>query len=216
MSKASTFLSASTTISDSTTVGRAVLTAADAPAARTALSLGNASVLNVATTGNAATTEVVKGNDTRLADARTPVAHNQAASTISDSTTVGRAVLTAVDAAAARNTLIAAPRYSTRVAMAANNIDLAAGEMFTKTITGATTFTVSNVPASGNFVSILVELSSTGALGVTWWANVKWAGGAPFSITSGVGGYDVVGLYTYDGGANWTGLVLGKNIQTPA
>jgi len=44
----------------------------------------------------------VDADDPRLSDARTPVAHNQAASTISDSTAVGRAVLTATDAAAAR------------------------------------------------------------------------------------------------------------------
>lgn len=55
-----------------------------------------------APTIGATATTAVAGNDARLTDARTPVAHTQAASTISDSTTVGRAVLTAVDAAAAR------------------------------------------------------------------------------------------------------------------
>lgn len=37
--------------------------------------------------GNAGTTELVKGGDTRLTDSRTPVAHNQAASTVSVDTT---------------------------------------------------------------------------------------------------------------------------------
>lgn len=49
--------------------------------------LGTASSLNVATIGNASNTEVVKGDDTRLTDSRTPVAHNQAASTVSVDTT---------------------------------------------------------------------------------------------------------------------------------
>ena len=43
--------------------------------------------------------------DARLTDARTPTAHNQAASTISDSTTAGRALLTAADAPAQRTAL---------------------------------------------------------------------------------------------------------------
>lgn len=42
------------------------------------------------------------GNDARLSDARPPTAHTHTAANISDSTTVGRAVLTAADAAAAR------------------------------------------------------------------------------------------------------------------
>lgn len=46
--------------------------------------------------------DAVAGNDARLTDARTPTAHTHAASEISDSTTAGRAMLTAVDAAAQR------------------------------------------------------------------------------------------------------------------
>ena len=44
--------------------------------------LGTAAPLDVAATGDASATQVVQGNDSRLSDARTPVAHNQAASTI--------------------------------------------------------------------------------------------------------------------------------------
>lgn len=63
--------------------------------------LGNSATLNV---GTAAGT-VCAGNDVRLSDARTPTAHTQTASTISDSTTAGRALLTAADAAAQRASL---------------------------------------------------------------------------------------------------------------
>ena len=49
--------------------------------------------------------QAVAGNDPRLTDARVPLTHNQAASTISDSTTIGRGVLTAADAAAVRTLL---------------------------------------------------------------------------------------------------------------
>lgn len=47
----------------------------------------------------------VAGNDARLTDARTPTAHTHPASQVSDSTAIGRSVLTAADAAAARTAL---------------------------------------------------------------------------------------------------------------
>ncbi len=70
-----------------------------------AADLGTAALLNVPTTGDASNSQVVKGSDTRLSDSRTPTAHTQPASTISDSTAAGRAILTAVDAAAQRTSL---------------------------------------------------------------------------------------------------------------
>ena len=67
--------------------------------------LGTAAALNVAVSGNAAAGEVVKGNDTRLSDARTPTAHSHTATGISDATSTGRALVTAADANAARTAL---------------------------------------------------------------------------------------------------------------
>jgi hypothetical protein len=76
-------------ILDSTPAGRALLTNATVAGQRTALGLGSSAVLNVAVSGNAAAGEVVKGNDGRLSDARTPSAHthpfNQVASVPTDS-----------------------------------------------------------------------------------------------------------------------------------
>jgi hypothetical protein len=43
-----------------------------------------------------------EGNDARLSDSRTPTAHTHPVSQVSDSTTIGQAVITATDAAAAR------------------------------------------------------------------------------------------------------------------
>lgn len=48
---------------------------ANAATARTNLGLGTAATANVPASGNAALAEVVKGNDTRLTDSRTPTAH---------------------------------------------------------------------------------------------------------------------------------------------
>ena len=65
----------STQIVDSTAQGRGLLTNSTAAGQRTVLGLGTVATLNVAVSGNAATNEVVKGNDTRLSDARTPASH---------------------------------------------------------------------------------------------------------------------------------------------
>ena len=88
---------------------------ADAATARTNLGLGSSSTLDVPSSGDAASGEVVKGNDTRLTDARTPVAHSAALITsgtlaiaqggTGSATAPMVGVITAADAAAARTVL---------------------------------------------------------------------------------------------------------------
>jgi hypothetical protein len=98
----------------------------------------------------------------------------------------------------------------TRVAVSASDIDLATGNFFTKTISGATTFTVSNVPASGTVGAFILELTNP-ASNVTFWATIKWAGGtAPTPTTTG---RDVFGFWTHDNGTTWNGVVLAKDIK---
>jgi len=99
----------------------------------------------------------------------------------------------------------------TRVAIAASDIDLSTGNFFTKTISGATTFTVSNVPTTGTAASFILDLTNGGAGAITWWANMKWAGGTAPTLTAS--GRDSLGFYTHDDGTTWTGLVLGKDIK---
>ncbi|MBP8196923.1 MAG: hypothetical protein KAX64_00005, partial [Chromatiaceae bacterium] len=94
----------------------------------------------------------------------------------------------------------------TKVAMAANAIDLAAGNYFTKTITGTTTFTVSNTPASGTVGALIIELTNGGASTLNFWSGVKWAGGTAPTLTAA--GVDILGFYTHDGGTTWRGLLL--------
>ena len=93
-------------------------------------------------------------------------------------------------------------------AVAASNIDVTAGGVFAKTISGATTFTVSNVPAAGAVASFILELTNPGT-NVTFWAGVKWPGGAAPTLTAA--GVDVLGFYTRDGGTTWRGMVLAKD-----
>ena len=96
-------------------------------------------------------------------------------------------------------------------AMAANDVDLALGAVFEKTISGATTLTVSNVPATGSVGSFILDLTNGGSATITWWAGVKWAGGTEPSWTAA--GRDMVGFITHDGGTTWSGIVLGLDIK---
>lgn len=115
--------------------------------------------------------------------------------------------LTATTLTATTSTVTASPR-ETSVAMAANAIDLNLGSVFTKTISGATTLTISNAPATGNVVAFILELTNP-STSVTWFAGVKWAGGtAPTLTTTGL---DILGFYSRDGGTNWRGTLLAKD-----
>lgn len=99
----------------------------------------------------------------------------------------------------------------TRVAMGANNVDMTAGNYFTKTISGTTTLTVSNVPASGTAGSFILDLTNGGSATITWWSGMKWAGGTAPTLTAA--GRDVLGFFTHDAGTTWSGLVLGKDVK---
>lgn len=99
----------------------------------------------------------------------------------------------------------------TSVAMPANNINLATGNLFTKTITGATTLTVSNVPASGTVGYFILQLTNGGSATVTWFSGVKWAGGVAPTLTAS--GVDVLSFYTIDAGTTWKVVSIQKDIK---
>lgn len=71
------------TIIDSSAPGRALLTNATTALQRSSLGLGTVAVLNVASSGDAAAGEAVKGNDTRLTDPRAPTSHTHPPAQIS-------------------------------------------------------------------------------------------------------------------------------------
>ena len=96
-----------------------------------------------------------------------------------------------------------------RVAMPANAIDLSAGNVFTKTISGATTLTVLNTPSTGIAASFILELTNAGSAAITWFSGVKWAGGTAPTLTAV--GVDVLGFYSHDGGTTWRGMMLAKD-----
>jgi hypothetical protein len=82
-------------------------------------------------------------------------------------------------------------------AMSANDMDLAEGEYFTKTISGNTTFTFSNIPSG--YSGWVFEITNGGSGTVTWPSSVKWGGGQAAVLTNP--GVDILVFTTDDSGA---------------
>ena len=177
--------------------GSATLNASDIPSLDA--SKITSGTLSVGTSGNAATA-------TKLATARTinGVSFDGSANiTIVDSTKLPLSGGTMTGA-------ITAIR-ETKVAMSANNIDLATGNLFTKTITTDTTLTISNALADGNVNSFVLELTNGGSAIITWFSGVKWAGGIAPTLTAS--GKDILGFYSHDGGTTWNILGVNKDVK---
>ena len=95
--------------------------------------------------------------------------------------------------------------YSTNVvSVAALNIDCSTGTYFTKTINGASTFTVSNVPASRSYAFTLEVNHTSGT--ITWFSGVEWPGGTAPTLTTGK--THLFMFVTDDGGSRWRAASL--------
>jgi hypothetical protein len=167
-------------------------------------------------------TDFCVGNDSRLSDARTPTAHTQAVSTISDSTAVGRAFVTLTNPGAVSFGRINADNTVTTRTPVETRDDLG----FVSLVTLATTGSVSITPASNTaFVLSLtgnVTLSVTGdqdgsrfglyirgqASGytITWFAGIKWSAGAAPTIPT-VSGRVLLIVFTRLASGEWVGLI---------
>ena len=99
-------------------------------------------------------------------------------------------------------TKITGSQTSNISAMGANSVDCSAGNYFTKTITGATTFTFTNVP-TGVAYTFTMEVTLNGSNAITWPTSVKWPADTAPSITDGKTQLFV--FITDDGGTRWRG-----------
>ena len=102
-------------------------------------------------------------------------------------------------------TKVTGPYSANITAMGANDVDCSAGNYFTKTITGATTFTFSNVPTSVAY-TFTIEVTLNGSNAITWPASVKWNADTAPTITDGKTQLFV--FLTDDGGTRWRGSAL--------
>ena len=90
-------------------------------------------------------------------------------------------------------------------AVGALEIDCSAGNYFTKTISGDSTFTFANPAASGTVTSFTLELTHSSG-NVTWPASVKWNADTPPSLTTGK--THLFMFVTDDGGTRYRGAAL--------
>ena len=95
---------------------------------------------------------------------------------------------------------------SNLTAMAANSVDCRLGNYFTKTITGATTFTFDNPPASGVAYGFTMEVTLNGSNAITWPATVKWNADTAPTLTDGK--TQLFMFVTNNGGTRWRGSAL--------
>ena len=93
---------------------------------------------------------------------------------------------------------------SDATAMGANSVNCSTGNFFTKTITGATTFTFDSVPTG--VYSFTMEVTLNGSNAITWPASVKWNGDTAPTITDGK--TQLFMFITNNGGTRWRGSAL--------
>jgi hypothetical protein len=96
----------------------------------------------------------------------------------------------------------------TSVAIAASDINLSLGNYFTRTISGATTFTISNAASSGSVNCFALILTNGGSATVNWFSGVTWNEGTPPTLSAS--GVDVLVFFTINGGTTWRGFLSGK------
>ena len=99
-------------------------------------------------------------------------------------------------------TKVTGPYSANVTAMGANDVDCSAGNYFTKTITGATTFTFSNVPTSVVY-SFTMEVTLNGSNSITWPAAVKWPADTAPTISDAK--TQLFTFITDEGGTRWRG-----------
>ena len=99
-------------------------------------------------------------------------------------------------------TKVTGPYSANITAMGANDVDCSAGNYFTKTITGATTFTFSNAPSSVVY-SFTMEVTLNGSNAITWPASVKWPLDTAPTISDAK--TQLFTFITDDGGTRWRG-----------
>lgn len=93
------------------------------------------------------------------------------------------------------------------------SVNCEAGNAFSLTLSGNTTFTFSNPPASGTAYSFSLEViqdASASGYTITWPASVDWPAATAPTLTATASAVDVFVFYTRDGGTTWHGFVAGQ------
>ena len=88
------------------------------------------------------------------------------------------------------------------------SVNCEAGNVFSLTTSGTTTFTFTNPPASGIAYGMVIEVTAGGTHTLNWPSSVDWGlSTAPDSPASGE--TDIYTFYTRNGGTTWYGFQSG-------
>ncbi|MEP2955515.1 MAG: hypothetical protein ABJO80_11475 [Sulfitobacter sp.] len=90
------------------------------------------------------------------------------------------------------------------------SIDCEAGTVFTLTVTGTTTPTFDNPPATGTAAGFTLILTNGGSQTFNWPASVDWPAATAPTLTAA--GVDVLTFFTRDGGTTWHGFAAGTEM----
>lgn len=99
------------------------------------------------------------------------------------------------------------------LALVGNEINVGLANHFTKTITANAQLSVTNVPSAPRVATFIMHVRNGGAFTTQWWPNINWAEG--LAPTLSAAGRDVIGFSTLDGGLNWDGYLIGKDMKKP-
>lgn len=94
--------------------------------------------------------------------------------------------------------------------------DLETANVFSTTLSEATTFSFTNPPASGTAVSFIVKIiqdSGGNAYSVTFPTSVDWPLGSDPALTTDASAVDVLVFLTHDGGTTYYGFVAGQDMR---
>ena len=87
------------------------------------------------------------------------------------------------------------------------------GNSFSLVLSGNSTFTFTNPPASGTAYTFSIEIiqdASASGFTVTWPASVDWPAATAPTLTATASAKDIFVFTTRDGGTNWYGFTAGQ------
>lgn len=93
-------------------------------------------------------------------------------------------------------------------------LDCEDANVFTCALTGnVSTFTINNIPTSGQAIGITLILTADGTQRtIAWPAAFRWAGGVAPTITATNAKKDAIVFMTYDAGSSFLAFVAGQNL----
>lgn len=97
----------------------------------------------------------------------------------------------------------------------ATTLDLSTTNIYNMTLTGNTTLTFTNPPASGTLYSLMIiaKQDATGSRIITWPASVKWPNASAPTLSTGANAVDVLNFFTVDGGTTYYGALSLANLS---